>query len=50
MKKHVNGTELFVQDQGQGAPVILLHGFPLDHRMWQAQVETLVSQLSHTYT
>lgn len=41
MKKHVNGTELFVQDQGQGAPVILLHGFPLDHRMWQAQVETL---------
>ena len=41
MKKHVNGTEVFVQDQGQGqgAPVILLHGFPLDHRMWQSQVE-----------
>lgn len=41
MKKHVNGTEIFVQDQGQGTPVILLHGFPLDHRMWQSQMETL---------
>ena len=38
MKKHENGTDLFVQDQGQGAPVILLHGFPLDHRMWESRV------------
>ena len=41
MKKHENGTDLFVQDQGQGAPVILLHGFPLDHRMWEEQVKGL---------
>ncbi|OAS24407.1 alpha/beta fold hydrolase [Paenibacillus oryzisoli] len=44
MKKHVNGNEYFVQDQGQGAPVILLHGFPLDHRMWHSQMETLSAQ------
>ncbi|OCT16755.1 hypothetical protein A8709_08830 [Paenibacillus pectinilyticus] len=41
MKQRVNGTTLFVQDQGQGAPIILLHGFPLDHRMWQSQVDAL---------
>lgn len=26
---------------GSGMPVVLLHGFPFDHRMWQAQVEAL---------
>ncbi|SDO82533.1 3-oxoadipate enol-lactonase [Paenibacillus sp. yr247] len=41
MKHHINGAEQFVEEQGQGAPVILLHGFPLDHRMWQSQVEVL---------
>ena len=28
-------------DRGQGAPVLLLHGFPLDHTMWNAQIEAL---------
>ncbi|MGQ7890267.1 alpha/beta fold hydrolase [Paenibacillus sp. WC2504] len=41
MKHHINGAELYIAEKGQGAPVILLHGFPLDHRMWQAQVEAL---------
>lgn len=26
---------------GPGQPVVLLHGYPLDHRMWQAQIEAL---------
>ena len=29
-------------DRGGGRPVVLAHGFPLDHGMWQAQIEALV--------
>ena len=28
-------------DRGHGAPVFLVHGFPLDHSMWNAQIEAL---------
>src|SRR3954471_5470103 len=28
-------------DRGRGAVLVLLHGFPLDRRMWDAQVEKL---------
>ncbi len=28
-------------DQGAGVPVVLLHGFPLDHSIWQAQIDDL---------
>lgn len=28
-------------DRGQGQPVLLVHGFPLDHTMWNAQIEAL---------
>ncbi len=28
-------------DQGAGIPIILLHGFPLDSRMWAAQIDAL---------
>lgn len=38
----VNGTELAVRDEGAGDPVLLLHGFPDDHRVWDAQVPALV--------
>lgn len=30
-------TRVFVRDQGTGMPVVLLHGFPLDGSMWDAQ-------------
>ncbi|WP_437291891.1 alpha/beta fold hydrolase [Sorangium sp. So ce406] len=30
----VNGAELAVAEQGQGAPVVFLHGAASDHRMW----------------
>lgn len=29
--------ELQVLDRGRGMPVVLVHGFPLDHSMWDAQ-------------
>jgi 3-oxoadipate enol-lactonase len=41
MKASINGISMAYEDAGQGMPVILLHGFPLDHRMWRNQVETL---------
>lgn len=28
-------------DRGHGTPVLLLHGFPLDHTMWASQIESL---------
>jgi 3-oxoadipate enol-lactonase len=39
----VNGSDLFYQESGKGIPLVLLHGFPLDHRVWQAQVHDLSS-------
>jgi len=42
MKKlTVNDVQLACIDEGTGPPVILVHGFPLDHTMWDAQVEAL---------
>lgn len=37
----VNGVELAFVDQGAGTPVLLVHGFPLDHTMWNAQIDAL---------
>jgi pimeloyl-ACP methyl ester carboxylesterase len=37
----VAGGALFCQLEGQGMPILLLHGWPLDHRVWQPQVEHL---------
>jgi pimeloyl-ACP methyl ester carboxylesterase len=37
-------VELHVVEHGRGMPVLLLHGFPLDHTMWDAQVEALGRQ------
>lgn len=41
MSRHIIGKELYIEDKGQGEAVILLHGFPLDHRMWQSQIDAL---------
>ncbi len=37
----VNGTRLYYETQGEGPPLLLLHGFGLDHRLWRAQVAEL---------
>jgi 3-oxoadipate enol-lactonase len=37
----VNPVELFYEEQGQGFPVIFLHGFPFDHTIWEPVVENL---------
>jgi pimeloyl-ACP methyl ester carboxylesterase len=36
----VNGTRLYYECTGSGHPLILIHGFTLDSRMWKNQFET----------
>jgi 3-oxoadipate enol-lactonase len=33
----VNGTRLYYEAAGQGQPLVLIHGFGLDHRLWDEQ-------------
>jgi pimeloyl-ACP methyl ester carboxylesterase len=35
---HVNGVDLRVLVQGEGSPLVFVHGFPLDHSMWRWQL------------
>jgi pimeloyl-ACP methyl ester carboxylesterase len=35
----VNDTTLHVLVEGHGPPLLLVHGFPLDHTMWRYQIE-----------
>lgn len=37
----IGDIELAVVDWGQGVPLLLVHGFPLDHSMWGGQIEGL---------
>lgn len=39
----VNGVEIAYLDQGSGPPVLLVHGFPDDHRVWRKQIPALVA-------
>jgi len=43
-RETVRGVELAFVDRGAGSPVVLVHGFPLDHTMWDAQIEVLADQ------
>ncbi len=36
-------TDLYFQDLGDGPPVVLIHGWPLSHRMWESQVAALTA-------
>lgn len=35
----VGGHEICSIDRGEGPPLLLVHGFPLDHSMWTAQID-----------
>ena len=37
----VNGTTVNFHEKGSGTPLVLLHGFPLDSRIWREQVGAL---------
>jgi non-heme chloroperoxidase len=38
-----NPIELYFEDHGAGKPVVLIHGWPLSGRSWEAQVPALIS-------
>ena len=42
----LDDVRLSVEDRGEGRPLLFVHGFPLDHSMWQAQIEEF-SQLGY---
>ncbi len=35
------GVDLSLADHGAGRPVVLIHGFPMDHSIWAQQVQSL---------
>jgi pimeloyl-ACP methyl ester carboxylesterase len=37
-----DGLTLAVLDEGEGSPVLLIHGFPDSHRLWRHQTQALV--------
>jgi len=37
----IGGISFACVVRGSGRPLVLVHGFPFDHTMWQAQIETL---------
>jgi 3-oxoadipate enol-lactonase len=41
---NVNGIKLYCEDRGSGKPILLVHGFPLNHAMWAAQFDVLAAQ------
>jgi pimeloyl-ACP methyl ester carboxylesterase len=40
---HADGLQLHYEDHGTGHPVVLIHGWPLSGRSWEAQVPALVN-------
>jgi 3-oxoadipate enol-lactonase len=41
---NINGGTISYEEHGQGKPLVLVHGFPLDRRIWQHQVAGLAGQ------
>ncbi len=41
-KEGQHAVELHYEDHGQGKPVVLIHGWPLSGRAWEAQVPSLI--------
>jgi len=37
----VNGVSLALEDQGEGIPVLFIHGYPLNRSIWQDQVNDI---------
>ena len=38
----ITPVELYYEDWGTGRPVVLIHGWPLSHEMWEYQINDLV--------
>ena len=38
---HIDGFKMAYESQGQGTPLLFIHGFPLNRRMWEPQMGSL---------
>jgi len=41
MQAHINGFQMAFEDNGKGLPVLFIHGFPLNRKIWRPQAEAL---------
>ena len=41
LKTSVNGVSIAYERRGKGAPLVLLHGYPLDHSIWEPVLSLL---------
>src|SRR5436305_14926290 len=41
-KENSGNIDLYYEDHGSGAPVVLIHGWPLSGRSWERQVPALM--------
>ena len=41
-------VEIYYEDHGSGKPIVLIHGWPLSGRSWEAQVPALIAWHSWT--
>ncbi|TWT62765.1 alpha/beta fold hydrolase [Rubinisphaera italica] len=44
MELTIRNTTYHVEDRGTGAPLLFVHGFPLDHTMWSAQLNAFAER------
>lgn len=42
----INGADIFWELHGEGPPIVFIHGFTLDHRMWEPQIDAFAA--THT--
>jgi 3-oxoadipate enol-lactonase len=42
-EKQINGSNIHYNDTGNGNPLVLLHGFPLDSRIWRELIPPLAA-------
>jgi 3-oxoadipate enol-lactonase len=44
VKATLNGNEVYFEDLGdpRGPPIVLIHGFPFSHEMWEPQIQLLI--------
>jgi pimeloyl-ACP methyl ester carboxylesterase len=41
MKFSINQTQLYIEQNGSGPPILLIHGYPLNREMWRPQINSL---------
>jgi pimeloyl-ACP methyl ester carboxylesterase len=46
MKAQLNDLDIAYTDQGKGAAILFIHGYPLSKAMWEPQVKDLLGNFS----